>query len=96
MGNRCGPLIAGLFLFCYEKDFMTSLSYNKDAEIIKAFNSTSKYLDDLLNIVNPYFEGIVSRILLPKPHFWIYIYLFQTGLFHPKFMLSAITFILTW
>ena len=22
--------------------------------------------------------------LIPKPHFWIYIYLFQTDLFHPK------------
>ena len=36
-------------------------------EIIQAVNSTSKYLDDLLNIDNPYFEGIVGRIYPPEP-----------------------------
>ena len=34
----------------------------KQAEIIEAFKSTSRYLDDLLNIDNPYFEGMVNRI----------------------------------
>ena len=46
-----------LFLFCYERDFMTSLSDVKQAEIIGAFKSTPRYLDDLLNIDSPYFEG---------------------------------------
>ena len=87
---------------------MASFSHHKEAEIIKAFNSTSKYLDDLLDIDNPYFEGMAGRIyppelqiiklmlLIPKPHFRIYIYLFQTCLFHPKFMISAMTLILTY
>ena len=57
MDTNCAPLIADLFLFCYEIDFMASLSYNKEAEIIQAFNSTSRNLDDLLNIDNPYFKG---------------------------------------
>ena len=35
---------------------MLSLSDNNQADIIEAFNSTSRYLDDLLNIDNPYFE----------------------------------------
>ena len=39
-----------------------SLSDLKQAEIIEAFKSTSRYLDDLLNIDNPYFEGMVNRI----------------------------------
>ena len=30
--------------------------------ITEAFNSTSRYLDDLLNIDNTYFEGMVTRI----------------------------------
>ena len=50
MGTNCAPLVADLFLFCYERDFMTSLSDFKQAEIIEAFKSTSRYLDDLLNI----------------------------------------------
>ena len=47
MGTNCAPLVADLFLFCYERDFMTSLSGVKQAEIIEAFKSTSKYLDNL-------------------------------------------------
>ena len=62
IGTNCAPLVAYLFLFCYERDFMTSLSDVKQAEIIEAFKSTYRYLDDLLNIDNPYFEGMVSSI----------------------------------
>ena len=47
MGTNCSPLVADLLLFCYERDFMTSLSDVKQTEINKAFNSTSRYLDDL-------------------------------------------------
>ena len=66
MGTNCAPLVADLLLFCYERDFMTSLSDLKQAEIIEAFKSTSRYLDDLLNIDNPYFEGMVNRIYPPE------------------------------
>ena len=45
MDTNCAPLVADLFLFCYERDFMTSLSDVKQAEIIEAFKSTSRYLD---------------------------------------------------
>ena len=34
---------------------MASLSYDKEAEIIQAFISTTRYLADLLNIDNPFF-----------------------------------------
>ena len=34
--------------------------------IIEAFNSTSRYLDDLLNIDNPYFEGMVNQSYPPE------------------------------
>ena len=57
MGTNCAPLIADLFLFCYDV---------KQAKIIEAFKSTSRYLHDLLNIDNPYFEGIVNRIYPPE------------------------------
>ena len=36
------------------------------ANVIKAFNSTSRYLDDLLNIDNPYFEEMVNQIYPPE------------------------------
>ena len=63
MGTNCAPLVADFF--CYERDFMTSLSDDKQTDIIKASNSTSRYLDDLLNIDNPYFEGMVNQIYSP-------------------------------
>ena len=62
MGTICAPLVADLFLFCYERDFMLSLSDKNHTDIIEAFNSTSRYLDDLLNINNPYFEQMVGQI----------------------------------
>ena len=55
MCTNCAPLIADLILFCYERDFMVSLSGDTLAVVIEAFNSTSRYLDDILNIDNPYF-----------------------------------------
>ena len=62
MGTICAPLVADLFLFCYERDFMLSLSDNNQTNNIEAFNSTSRYLDDLLNIDNPYFEQMLGQI----------------------------------
>ena len=62
MGTNCAPLVADLFLFCYERDFMMSLSVENQSEIIEAFSPTSRYLDDLLNTDNTYFDGLISQI----------------------------------
>ena len=43
MDTNCAPLVADLFLFCYERDFMMSLSDDKQADFIDAFNTTSRY-----------------------------------------------------
>ena len=56
MGTNCAPFVADLFLFSYKRDFKLSLSYNSQADVIVAFNYTSRYVDDLLNTDNPYFE----------------------------------------
>ena len=56
------PLIADLFLFCYEKDLMLSVSDANQSEVIEAVNSTSRYLDDLLNIDNNFFESMINHI----------------------------------
>ena len=53
--------IAPLFLYCYERDFMDSLNHDNQADDLEAFNSTSRYLDDLWNIDNPYFEGMARQ-----------------------------------
>ena len=66
MGTNCDPLVADLFLFCHERDFMASLSVDNQADIIEAFDSTSRYLDDLLNIDNPYSKGMINKIYPPE------------------------------
>ena len=106
MGTNCAPLVADFFLFCYERDFITYLSDDNQADITEAFDSTSIYLDNFLNIDNPYFEGMVNQIYPAElqlnkaitsdtePPFRICIYLFLIVLFPPKFMINAVTLIL--
>ena len=76
---------------------MTSLSDDNQADIIEAFNSTSRYLYDLLNIDNPYFEGMVNQIYSPELQLnkaytsdteapFLDLHLFLTVLFPLKFM----------
>ena len=62
MGINCAPLVADVFLFCYERDFMMSLTDDKQADDIDAFNTTSRYLDDILNSNNVYFDNMVSQM----------------------------------
>ena len=62
MRTNCAPLVADMFLFSYERDFMRSLTKEKRYDLIDAFNSTSRYLDDLLNLDNIHFEHMVHRI----------------------------------
>ena len=69
MGTNCAPLVADLF--CFERDFMLSLSDNNLTDIIEAFNSTTRYLDDFnFEIVNfPFLDGDVPR----SPSYGVYI-----------------------
>ena len=41
---------------------MLPLSEDNQSDVIEAFNSTSRYLGDLLNIYNNFFDSIVNRI----------------------------------
>ena len=56
-GSKLHREIVGIVfvLFCYEINFMMSLSDDKQGDI-EAFNSTFRYLDDLLTIDNTYFD----------------------------------------
>jgi hypothetical protein len=62
MGTNCAPLVADLFLYCYERDFMLTLSPTDQRDIIDAFNYTSRYLDDILNMDNPFFARMLTSI----------------------------------
>ena len=51
IGTNRAALVADLFLLCYERNFMLSLSDNNQTDIIEVFNSISRYLDDLLILI---------------------------------------------
>ena len=106
MGTNCAPLVADLFLFCYERDFIMSLSDDKQADIFYAFNITSIYFDDILNISYVYFDTMVSPIYhaelqLNKANtsdteatFLDLHLLISNDMFLPKFMINVTTSIL--
>ena len=62
MGTNRAPPVAKVLLFCYERDFMMSLSDDKQTDIIEAVNTTSRYLNDILNINNFYFDNMVGQM----------------------------------
>ena len=62
MGTNYVLLVADLFLFYKERDFMLSLSEDNQSDVIEAFKSTSRYLVDLLNIDNYFFDSKVNHI----------------------------------
>ena len=62
MGTNCAALVGGLFFLCHEKDFMLSLSDDKQADIIVAFYTTFRILDDISAINNIYFDNMVGQI----------------------------------
>ena len=68
MGTNCAPLVADLYLLCYTRDFKLSLSEDNQSGVIEAFNSTSRYLDDLLNIDNNFFDSMVNHIYPSELH----------------------------
>ena len=68
MGANCAPPVANLFLFGYERDFMVSLLVISRLMLLMPFNTTSIYLDDILNIDNVYFDNMVSQIYHSELH----------------------------
>ena len=62
MVTNCVALVVDLSLLCYERDFMMSFSDDKQTDIIDSLNTRSRYVDDILNINNIYFDNMVSQI----------------------------------
>ena len=52
MGTNCAPLIADLFLFLHERDFMSNRHTSKLYDLIDMFAETSQHLDDIFTVDN--------------------------------------------
>ena len=62
VGTNCAQLIADLFLYCYERDFMSNLEKSKRFDLIDKFNDTSRNLDDIFTSDNPEFAQHIPDI----------------------------------
>ena len=62
MGTNCAPLLADLFLYSYEADFIQKLLNQKKKKLAVSFNLTFRYIDDVLSINNDNFHTYVNTI----------------------------------
>ena len=62
MGTNCAPLLAHIFLYSYEADFIQSLLLTGKIKLASQFNFTYRYIGDVLSINNPDFENYVGQI----------------------------------
>jgi len=66
MGTNCAPLLADLFLYSYETEFLQNLVRNKRMKDAKSFNFTYRYIDDVLSINNSSFSQWLPSIYPPE------------------------------
>ena len=66
MGMNCAPLLADMFLYPYEAEFIQSLLSTGRKRLASQFNFTYRYIDDLLSINNPDFENYLGQMYLPE------------------------------
>ena len=66
MGTNCAPLLADLFLYSYETEFLQDLIKKKKIKEARSFNFTYRYIDDVLSINNPHFSDWLPLIYPPE------------------------------
>ena len=62
MGTNCAPLLADIFLYSCEEDFIQSLLSTGKKHLASRFNLTYRYIDDVLSISNPEFENYLGQM----------------------------------
>ena len=62
MGTNCAPLLADIFLYSYEAEFIQSLLSTGRKKLASQFNFAYRYIDDVLSINNPDFENYLGQM----------------------------------
>ena len=62
MSTNCAPLLADLFLYSYEADFIQRLLKKNEKTLARSFNFTFRYIDDVISLNNSRFGDFVDRI----------------------------------
>ena len=58
--TNSAPLLADLFLYLHETDFILELLKKNEKKLARSFNFTSRYIDDVLSLSNSMFGDIVD------------------------------------
>ena len=66
MDTNCAPLLAALFLYSHEAEFVQKLLSNKQKTLVASFNFTFRFIDDILSTNNRSFHGHLHTIYLPE------------------------------
>jgi hypothetical protein len=66
MGTNCAPLLAYLFLYSYEAEFVEKLLQDSNKKLAVSFSHTFRYIDDVLSIDNHNFHNYVHLIYPDK------------------------------
>ena len=64
MGTKCASILAELFLYFYEADFIQGLLTENEKKLARSSNFTFRYLHDVLSINNSRLGDFVDRIYL--------------------------------
>ena len=98
MGTNCAPLLADLFLYSYESEFLQKFVKDKKIHEARAFNFTYRYIDDVLSINNSRFAELEVKETTDtasSAYFWTYTSNLTTVVNSVlKFMISGTTSIL--
>ena len=66
MGTNCALLLADIFMYSYEAEFIQSLLSTGRKRLASQFNFTYRYIDDVLSINNPDFENYLGQMYPPE------------------------------
>ena len=66
MDTSYAPLLADIFLYSYEAEFIQSLLSTGRKPLAYQFNFTYRYIDDVLSINNPDFENYLGQMYPPQ------------------------------
>ena len=68
MATNCPPLLADLFLYSCENEFLDKLIKEGKRKLARKFNLSYRYIDDLISFNNKRFKEFISDIYPQRTH----------------------------
>ena len=66
MGTSCAPLLADIFLYSYEAEFIQTLISTRRKRLASQFNFTYRYIYGVSSIYNPDFKNYLGQMYPPE------------------------------